>query len=93
MGFYIETPMDKGKADFLIQNHRAQEIHPPIVANGEMIPVCVVDNGPFEAAGIAFDRGEVDVFLGGSPRPKRWLLMPLEEILKLCPKVGEYLNW
>lgn len=37
--------------------------------------VCVVNNGPFAAAGYAFDEREFDAFANdGSRRPKTWLL-------------------
>lgn len=48
----------------------------------------LVDNGPFEAAGIAFSQRELDAFNRPSdPRPKTWLKVPTKEVLKLQPHV------
>lgn len=37
--------------------------------------VCVVDNGPFEAAALMYNQSELEHFKGQS-NPKKWLLVP-----------------
>lgn len=56
MGYYLQAPTNKGKADFLINMHNAQEVTMDEAAetmsgeDSKMGIVCVVDNGLFEAA-------------------------------------------
>lgn len=38
--------------------------------------ICVVDNGPFAAAGYCYDENEYRVFSHPDPRPKIWLVHP-----------------
>lgn len=91
MGYYIETGSNKNKANWLIINAQAEHGR---IGTKEMIPVVVVDNGPFEAAAIAYNEGELAVFSRASDtRPKTFLLVPRAEIIRLCPKVEDKLNW
>lgn len=83
MGYYIQAPTNKGKADFLINMHNAEEVTMDEAAetmageDSSVAIVCVVDNGPFEAALFCHDQGEFDV--ASDPRehrPRRWLRLP-----------------
>lgn len=60
MGSYIETPVSTGKAAYLMA-HGAEKISQPLafseVPEGKAL-VIVVENGPFDAAGYAFDKSE-----------------------------------
>lgn len=47
MGYYIETGSNKGKAKWLRENAKATNDQLP-----GTIPIVVLDNGAFEAAGI-----------------------------------------
>ena len=61
MGFYI-NPQNRTKETWLEmfgQKVDSPKWPPP---NGT-IPVCLIDNGPFTAAGIAYNEKEFDVFL------------------------------
>lgn len=80
MGYYIETEGVKGKAEYLADRHEA-EILPQAPDTFEDVPenkalICVVDNGPFEAAALCYSIEEFAEFNeAGDPRPKIWLLM------------------
>ena len=81
MGYYIETDANKDKAKWLINNHDAKVItHTEaalIMCDDKRTKgvVCVVDNGPFEAAGYAFSFEEFESFLREDGRRKLWLSM------------------
>jgi hypothetical protein len=95
MGYYIETASHKNKAQWLRDNAKA--VNAPgerNIGTHDMIPVVVVDNGPFEAAAIAYDRNELEVFTDRTdPRPRECLLVPRDEVIKLCPEVEHALKW
>jgi len=77
MGYYIDGPA-KGKAVFIKGKYGADIISTPAVFNvpaGKAL-ICVVDNGPFEAAAYCFNVREFKAFSDhADPRPKKWLLM------------------
>lgn len=55
--------------------------------------VCLVDNGGFSAAGIAFDQGELAAF--NEPRDgrsKRWFYVPDAKLIEVCPEVTRALK-
>ncbi len=64
----------------------------PTACREEMIPVCVIHNFHFEAAGIAFDLQEARDFNHEDGRRKEWLLVPRKQVLKQFPYVEELLN-
>jgi len=78
MGYYIQGPQ-KGKVEFLVQHHDALLLTSEAQAREAFAEgfgvVCVVDNGPFEAAVYAFSGPELEVFLTPDGRPKKWLAM------------------
>lgn len=82
LGLYIDNipagPLPaKGKADFLLTN--APEAREVGRAPFNWLPnlVCVVDNGPFEAAAYCDTADEFRRFSDrNDPRPKRWLMVP-----------------
>jgi hypothetical protein len=91
MGYYIQGPQ-KGKAEFIIQQYDAMLLESEaqareFFAKGYGV-VCVVDNGPFEAAAYAFSEDELKVFMAPDGRTKKWLAMDKEdaEILSGCLK-------
>lgn len=94
MGFYIETPVNKGKAEYLVNNHGAVRLSGYMpVAEAHEVLICVVDNGPFEAAGIMYSLNEVESFNDEQDRrPKEWLLMTKEEVINLHPMVAEVME-
>lgn len=83
MGYYLERDDfgRHGKAEFLIEACGAIEligVAAPEWRNDVGI-VCVVNNGPFEAAGYAFSPQELSAFIQIDDRPKRWLIMDKTE--------------
>lgn len=87
MGYYIQGPT-LGKAEFLIKQHGATRLTgaPEKLANlpPDKAVVCVVHNGPFEAAAHAFSQKELEDFIfDGTNRKKEWLLMDAKLVEKL----------
>ncbi len=88
MGFYIETSTTHGKDEYLIRKgaiqvslQQAREI---VAENSLRTVVCVVDNGPFEAAAICVDSREFEAFARpGDMRPKVWLCMNKHDVLTI----------
>lgn len=85
MGYYI-NPTDGTKEAFL--ERYGTPISPAIakqIWKEEMIqthfPVCLVDNGSFTAAGIAYSEAETDQFLVPDGRDKLWYLVPRKELI------------
>ena len=83
MGVYI-NPRDMSKEEWLAKNacqilSRAPETH----REGDKIVVCLIDNGRFTAAGVAFDERELKDFAREDGRPKIWLRVPLAKLHEL----------
>jgi hypothetical protein len=79
MGYYIQGPLS-GKGAHLVREYGAtacsEKDARAALDSEDMVPVCVVDNGMFDAAALAYDKQEFDVFAGDtSGRPKRWYIM------------------
>lgn len=90
MGFYINQTTKRelgplGKVDALIADEGAIELpFAPDQFPTDRAVICVVSNGPFEAAAFAYDKNEMDAFNDPSDyRPKRWLVMDLNTAKQL----------
>lgn len=81
MGKYINGigTTFREKISNLKKHHDAEAINPPEVFQENL--VCVVDNGPFAAAGWAFDEREMREFSAPDRRPKQWMIVPNVENL------------
>lgn len=83
MGIYINPP-DQEKEEWLADNAIAEL---PL-KNAELdadykvtFPVCLVDNGPFTAAGVADTPTELGAFTGVSDvRPKRFFIVHVDKL-------------
>lgn len=79
MGRYLNPGVTVGKADQLIGLGAVEIPGPPDSLSDipeESALICVVSNGPFDAAGYAYNDGELKAFtVPDDTRPKRWLLM------------------
>lgn len=82
MGYYLnQTPgghylPGKGKAKAIQAQFEGVTVLPE--QPQEFIPdlVCVVENGPFDAAGYAYSEAEMNVFKHDDGRKKTWLIVP-----------------
>lgn len=85
MGYYIEVPNNKGKAQQLVELHGARILgkKPSFNDYPQEAVICVLDNGTFEAAGYAFSERELEVFAFPDMRPKTWLVMDRKKAHKL----------
>ena len=87
MGYYI-NPTDCTKEAWLQQN--GTEIPPMtakelVEADGEQMPVVLVDNGAFTAAGVAYSAGALMAFFGPHDhRPKRVYAVDREKLKPFC---------
>jgi len=87
MGRYIQGPV-LGKSEYLMEKFDAMEIPKPI--NFQKVPdsmalICVISNGPFEAAGYCDDEREFIAFSSSDDkRPRRWFLIKKELAEKEC---------
>ena len=80
MGYYIQTPLRKQKAAQLCAANKEAAVipQPRSFADVSMTLglICIVDNGPFEAACFCHNEREFLDFLDPTdPRPKVWLIM------------------
>lgn len=79
MGYYIEVPKSKNKAQQLIELYGAARVDESLVESVFEAPntavICVVDNGPFEAAGFVYNKNELRVFMRPDGRSRIWLVM------------------
>ena len=81
MGYYIEVPEDKGKAQQILDlfGGRILPEAPAFEdAGANEAIICVVDNGSFEAAAFCYNPDELRVFKEpdqGQQRPRTWLII------------------
>lgn len=96
MGLYINPP-DMTKEEWLVKNAIDTTALIGVKRSWETVPegtlpVCVVDNGAFTAAGIAFDEQEYDAFNCDDGRAKLFVLVPIDKLLEVQPQLKNYLN-
>ena len=92
MGFYIDTDAAHHKAEWIIKHCDAVRLTAPVYYDPKLTGLCtvvVVDNGPFEAALIAFSKKEYDRALRGiSGRHVEYLKVPFVKAVEQCPHVA-----
>ncbi len=87
MGFYI-NPKGESKEQFLQSKGKRIGEREAIAFRefkGDALPVCLVDNVAFTAAGIAYCREERDEFAHPDPRDKKWYLVPKADLKPFAP--------
>tara|TARA_Y100000034_G_scaffold107544_1_gene137158 strand:- start:78 stop:353 length:276 start_codon:yes stop_codon:yes gene_type:complete len=86
MGYYIETGTFHGKAGIIAEDNDGWIYpEPPAWADiptGRAI-ICVVDNGPFEAAAFCYDEDEYEDFKQDDGRPKTYVVIQWERACEL----------
>lgn len=93
MGFYIEVPGNLSKAAQLADLYGAGIMDAPPetfdkVPDGLAL-ICVVDNGPFEAAALCYDADEFAVFNDlQDGRPRTWVLLDQAKAHELSGYTG-----
>lgn len=88
MGCYINPPTGT-KEDWLAEHGHQVWLTECQITTTE-VPVCLVDNGGFTAAAVAFDKHELKAFSDpADPRYKVWYMVPREE----ARKVSDLANW
>lgn len=94
MGCYINPP-DMTKEQWLFKH--AAAIPPNTLRAWDTkpegtLPVILVDNGSFTAAGIAYNKAEYDAFNVEDGRDRLWFCVPQEELLEVAPDLKYYLE-
>lgn len=92
MGYYI-NPVDMSKEAWLdLYGERLDDPPETSTAPGYHY-VCVVDNGPFTAAGICYNDREQEAFSDpGDIRPKQWYSVPDAALCDVCPNFCAWLE-
>jgi hypothetical protein len=92
MGIYINPPNVASKAAkvaYIAERSKpitASEFRAWEPGKEGKFAVCVVDNGPFNAAGVAYDKREAEAFTTPEEwRPQQFFLMPLEAMRGCLP--------
>ena len=80
MGYYIDPP-DMSKEEFLRKHGTLmKEVPSEYDFSGDSLPICLVDNGLFTAAGIMYSQRELDAFKHPDGRPKFWFEVSREDL-------------
>jgi len=83
MGNYI-NPLNMSKEAWLVDNGRLLLAAPDTYRDGDEVAVCLVDNGPFTAAAVAYSQDELEYFKSPSDdRPKLWFYVPLDKLIEV----------
>ena len=92
MGYYIQTPHNKGKAKYIAEKYGGTIVDtPPSFENisPDKAIICVVDNGGFEAAGFCFSQSELHDFSYFDGRPRTWVIIDRKKACELTGYVEE----
>lgn len=91
MGYYIEVPHPRGKAQQMVEIHQAELVLSPekFDFSGPDALLCVVENPMWDAVAIAYNVDERDAFLPTKTdqRPRVWLKIPKTLAKQFQPNV------
>ena len=91
MGCYI-NPKLSTKEEWLKDHAVSESLSFPAIIPDDCLPVCLVDNGPFKAAGVAFNEREVNEFNNPNDgRFKVWYIVSKEKLLTVS-NLADYLK-
>lgn len=88
MGCYVNPP-NESKEAFLQREGTRVSVSAAAITEASL-PVCLVDNGMFKAAGVAYSEGELQAFADPDGRPKQWFQVPREKLLEVSD-LADYL--
>lgn len=94
MGAYVNPPKLHKKQ--WLEKYGDRLTDPPKIedfdglASVGKLPVCLVDNGPFMAGGIAFSKQELRVFKRPDGRPKIWYIVDEDKLHEVSPELERY---
>lgn len=80
MGCYV-NPKNESKEEFLQREGRRVSVIDAAITETEM-PVCLVSNGFFTAAGVAFSEDELATFARPDGRSKTWYMVSQAKLLE-----------
>ncbi len=79
MGYYIQVPENKGKAQQIVNLYGGRIVEQPLSFTEKKLNeavICVIDNGMFEAAAFCYSQEELDYFINDNTgRAKTWVVM------------------
>jgi hypothetical protein len=82
MGCYV-NPTGASKEEFLMREGRRVDFAEAKITETEL-PVCLMANGFFTAAGVAFSESELDAFSDPADvRPKAWFMVSKAKLRKV----------
>ena len=84
MGIYI-NPKEGTKEEWLAKHAKEVNSITWDILPKDILPVVLVDNGGFTAAGIAYCKSELEQFQYEDGRPKKWFLAKVEDLQKVQP--------
>lgn len=89
MGCYI-NPKNNGDKEYWLNSHGTKIVRENIDSFKDRpegkLPVILLDNGLFHAAGVAFSQEEWEVFSNPSDsRPKKYFYVPISELKEVSP--------
>jgi len=78
MGYYVNPEDGRSKEQWLEDEGELINYNQAayLLTEGDRLPVCLVDNGFFTAAGIGYCLAEVEEFQRPCGRPKKWYSVP-----------------
>jgi hypothetical protein len=80
VGYYL-NPNGESKLDFLKRVGVPLDV-PEFPSEKDTLLVCLIENGPFNAAGIAYSREEMSAMVNdGTRRPRSWWWVPVEDAI------------
>jgi hypothetical protein len=82
VGFCLNPPGEK-REDYLNRVGIRLEV-PEMPDSKDLLLVCLVDNGPFKAAGVAVNQTEFDAMRNdGTTRPRTWWWIGIQDALSV----------